>query len=177
MDYRIMFASGPDGPGIVYQVSQFLYQHGCNIEDSRMAVLGGNFTLIMLFSGEAAGVVRLTEAVDAFRARANLVVHLLPAQAPAAIEPHPGLPVRVEIVAMDAPGILLQIAEILQRNAVNIESLEARLALAPNSDTTISSIKMRITVPRSVSPVRLKEELTVLALRINLDISFAPVQD
>jgi len=176
-EYRILFASGPDGPGIVYQVSKFLFDHGCNMEDSRMAVLGGQFALMMLFSGPAGDVARLEGDLARFQETAGLKAQLLGAMAPTEVAREPTLPVRVELVAMDAPGIMVQLAEILKAKRVNIETLEAHLAPAPASDTTISSVKLKICVPRDVSPVEVKEELTVLATNINVDILFQPVQE
>ncbi len=176
-EYRILFASGPDGPGIVYQVSKFLFEHGCNMEDSRMAVLGGQFALMMLFSGPSGDVAKLEGDLGRFQEASGLRAQLLPARAPTEVEREPTLPVRVELVAMDAPGIMVQLAKILQSKRVNIETLEAHLAPAPASDTTISSVKLKICVPRDVSPVEIKEELTELATNINLDILFQPVQE
>ena len=75
------------------------------------------------------------------------------------------------------PGIMVRLAEILQSKRVNIETLEAHLAPAPSSDTTISSVKLKICIPRDVSPVEVKEELTTLAANINLDILFQPVEE
>ena len=176
-EYRILSACGPDGPGIVRQVSEFLYSHACNMEDSRMAVLGGQFAFMMLFSGSGPDVVRLEGDLAAFLKESGLQAQLLPAMAPAMVDRQPALPVRVELVAMDAPGIMVQLAQILEENKVNIESLEARLAPAPSSGTSISSVKMKIAVPRDVSPVDLKRALLDLAKQINLDILFQPVQE
>jgi glycine cleavage system transcriptional repressor len=176
-EYRILFASGPDGPGIVHRVSAFLFDRGCNMEDSRMAVLGGQFAMMLLFSGEPADVARFEGDLSGLAAESGLKVELLPAQAPTAVEPEPALPVRVELVAMDAPGIMVRLTDILRRMRVNIDSLESHLAPAPASGTTISSVKLRIAVPRDVSPVAVKEELTRLATDINVDILFQPVQE
>jgi glycine cleavage system transcriptional repressor len=176
-EYRLLFASGPDGPGIVHRVSSFLFASGCNMEDSRMAVLGGQFALMLLFSGQTPEMARLEGDLARFQEESNLKCQLLPAMAPTEVVREPSLPVRVEVVAMDAPGILVQLTEILERMRVNIESLEAHLAPAPASGTTISSVKLKISVPRDVSPVEVKEELTGLANQINLDILFQPFQE
>ena len=48
--FMILFTVGKDRPGIVDEVSTLLYEQGANIEDSRMAVLGGCFSIMTLFS-------------------------------------------------------------------------------------------------------------------------------
>src|SRR5437879_1340581 len=41
-------AVGADRPGIVAAVSRVLYDIGGNIEDSRMAILGGHFAMVLI---------------------------------------------------------------------------------------------------------------------------------
>ena len=48
--HYIMTAFGKDRPGIVADVSQVLYENGCNLEDSTMTLLADEFTLILLFA-------------------------------------------------------------------------------------------------------------------------------
>ena len=39
-------------PGIVDELSNIIYTHALNVEDSRMSVLGGEFAILLLVSGE-----------------------------------------------------------------------------------------------------------------------------
>ena len=48
--FMILFSVAKDRPGIVHDVSTFLFEHGANIEDSRMAAMGGRFSIMTLFS-------------------------------------------------------------------------------------------------------------------------------
>ncbi len=41
--YKVLLAIGLDKPGIVNLVSSFITGRGCNIEDSKMSVMGGRF--------------------------------------------------------------------------------------------------------------------------------------
>ena len=43
--HAILTALGTDRPGLVDEVSQFIFQHGGNIEDSRMLNLRGQFAI------------------------------------------------------------------------------------------------------------------------------------
>src|SRR5258708_19915436 len=44
-------AIGRDRPGIVARIARVLLDHGLNIEDSQMRILGGRFALILLLRG------------------------------------------------------------------------------------------------------------------------------
>src|SRR4051812_24767850 len=46
-------AIGRDRPGIVARIARVLLQHGLNIEDSQMRILGGRFAMMLLLRGEA----------------------------------------------------------------------------------------------------------------------------
>ena len=46
--YAVLTAIGPDRVGIVDDVSGAVSEGSCNIEESKMAVLGGEFAVIML---------------------------------------------------------------------------------------------------------------------------------
>jgi len=48
----IMTAFGTDRPGIVADVTQLIYEHDCNLEDSTMTRLSDEFTMMFLFSGQ-----------------------------------------------------------------------------------------------------------------------------
>ncbi|MDU7469771.1 MAG: ACT domain-containing protein, partial [Serratia marcescens] len=46
--YLVITALGADRPGIVNTITRHVSSCGCNIEDSRLAMLGEEFTFIML---------------------------------------------------------------------------------------------------------------------------------
>jgi len=50
--YLVITALGEDKPGIVDKLSQTVAECGCNVVDSRMTVLGGEFAVIQLISGK-----------------------------------------------------------------------------------------------------------------------------
>ncbi|MBW2703089.1 MAG: hypothetical protein JRF33_19875 [Deltaproteobacteria bacterium] len=175
--YRLMFASGLDSVGLVHSLSRFVYEHHCNVADSRMAVLGGQFSAMMLIGGSEADVSRLEHDLSAFQVETGLAAMIADAAQPGAGREAPALPVRLEVVAMDAPGILVQLSERLDQLGVNIDALDARLTEAPSSSTTISSVKLRLSVPKHIPLQQVKDELNKLAVRINLDIAFHPFQE
>ena len=43
--YLVLTALGPDRPGLVNEISAMVLAAGANLEDSRMAILGGEFAL------------------------------------------------------------------------------------------------------------------------------------
>lgn len=57
--HLVITAVGTDRPGVCNQVVHLVTQSGCNIIDSRIALFGEEFTLIMLLSGKANNITAL----------------------------------------------------------------------------------------------------------------------
>ena len=71
-DTLILTAVGPDQIGLVEKISQFIAKHGCNIEDSKMAVFCGEFALILLISGDASNLLKVANAYNELGALTGL---------------------------------------------------------------------------------------------------------
>ncbi|MFN0117406.1 MAG: glycine cleavage system protein R [Elusimicrobiota bacterium] len=50
-NHFIIWAFGPDKPGIVAEITKFLFEEECNLEDSSMMRLGSEFGIFMIFTG------------------------------------------------------------------------------------------------------------------------------
>jgi glycine cleavage system transcriptional repressor len=55
-------AIGRDRPGIVADLAELIYECDCNLEDSRMTILGSEFAVLLLLSGQGADVERRLSA-------------------------------------------------------------------------------------------------------------------
>src|SRR6185295_635872 len=55
-------AIGRDRPGIVADLSELIYECDCNLEDSSMTILGTEFAVLLLLTGEGPDVERRLSA-------------------------------------------------------------------------------------------------------------------
>jgi glycine cleavage system transcriptional repressor len=168
--YFVLTAVGPDRPGLVDEISEFLAARKINIEDSRMAVLGGEFAVILLASGE-------TEPGDAFGRELKLIerstglsITLRPTRSPHERSMEPSMPHRLTATSMDHPGIVHEVTSILHRKKINIESMETRVSNAPQSGSPIFKMKCIINIPAGEKLSSLRREMEELADRMDIDI-------
>ena len=129
-EYMILVLVGKDRPGIVDDISTFLFDRGANIEDSRMAAMGGSFSSMILFSctpDEAAVVKADLEHLRGM----GFDTTLHGAEDPVVVRRQAALPLRVHIRSMDHPGIVQKVSHILRSHEVNIESLLHRSNQGP----------------------------------------------
>jgi glycine cleavage system transcriptional repressor len=168
----VISAFGKDRPGIVNQLSRAILDAGCNVEDSRMTVLGGEFALILLVSGVWNAVAKLESQLKALEKKLELTL-VAKATEPRA-EKHNMVPYVVDVVAMDHPGIVHDIAEFFSTRDINIEDLSTWTYAAAHTGTPMFSLNMTVSVPASVNIGGLRDEFTRFCDELNLDATLEP---
>jgi glycine cleavage system transcriptional repressor len=173
--HLVLSAIGTDRPGIVDEISQYLFDRNCNIEDSRMAVLGGEFAVILLVGVPVDSIDKVQDDLDGFRAKSGLRIHLkATAVRPDRLGPE-YLPYRITGTALDHPGIVYRMSHLLHQKNVNIESLDTRSYHAPMSGSPMFHFEMIIAVPAELSLAGLKADIAALGDKENIDCEIHPV--
>src|SRR5712671_5387568 len=106
-DHLILTAIGPDQVGLVQKISEFISRHGCNIEDSKMAVFCGEFAVIVLISGDAYRLAEISREYRGIEAETGLSVALKSPSTKRVSEFF--LPYKLTASCMDHPGVVYQI--------------------------------------------------------------------
>src|SRR5262245_52342729 len=65
----IFVATGPDRPGVMDEVSQFILERGGSIADSRSTNLRGQFALLVLVAGNSTALEKIRKELDALAER------------------------------------------------------------------------------------------------------------
>lgn len=173
--HLVLSAVGHDKPGIVETISKFALQFGCNIEDSRMAVLGGEFALIVLISGEPDKIASLQDAEAEFGQHTKLTIVTKTTSAPADRAAKGYRRYTVHAVGLDHEGIVHQITHALASIGVNIEALESTAASAPVTGAPQFILDLKIEAPPSLDEKQLREKLTAACESVNVDVEIKPV--
>jgi glycine cleavage system transcriptional repressor len=171
MNHAILTAIGTDRPGIVDEVSQFIFDRGGNIEDSRMVNLRGQFAMMVLVGGQPDVLERLGRELGEFSRRSGMSGELRPAGAggrPAGATPD-ALPYRLVGTGIDQPGLVHRLAHLLRELGVNIESLETRLTPAPYTGAPMFELEAVLAVPRATQLSHLRQRLAAACDEINMD--------
>lgn len=163
----VITALGADRPGIVNELSDVLYSHQLNIEDSRMSVLGGEFAILLLVSGTA-------QAIDDFIANSpqiedSLQMKLTVKTTETPTEPRDLVSYDVDVVAIDNPGIVHNLASFFSGRQINIINLETGRYAAPHTGTLMFSLHMTIGVPADTAIADLRDDFITTCDELNLD--------
>jgi len=173
-EHLVVTAVGPDRVGLVEQISQFFFKEGCNIEDSKMAVFCGEFTIILLVTGKEEALHRVASSLSTLTAQTGLAFTSKHPVTRATSES--ALPCRLLATCMDHPGVVHQLSSVLSRLGVNIESLETKTEEAAMSGTPIFRLEARLSVPARVNLHNLRQELDGIGQRENIDVEFSLLQ-
>jgi glycine cleavage system transcriptional repressor len=135
-------AIGRDRPGIVAKIAKVLLDHGLNIEDSQMRILGGRFSMMLLLRGSASEEALYRDLLAAGRDLGLDYIYVHPVS-----ETDVERPKATHIATLfgiDKPGQVAAVAERLAELEVNIVGLETRL----EGDVSIQEVEL--VVPSSV---------------------------
>jgi glycine cleavage system transcriptional repressor len=169
--YLVLSAVGPDRPGLVAELTEAIASRGGNVEDSRMAVLGGSFGIMVLVSGDFAALAALQSDAAELERRCGLRLHLA-----TTTPPHPrGGTTRfvIEAEAADREGIVHALADALYELGGNIVSLDSALYPAPVSGSPLFRLRLEVDVPEAAA-ARVEETVERVGREEDLDCTVQP---
>jgi glycine cleavage system transcriptional repressor len=171
--FAIITAIGSDRVGIVDDLTTSILDKNCNVEESRMAVLGGEFAVMLLLSGDQTDIEALIKESKGIAEKLDLHISMKPTVEP---KTHPRMrPYMIESVSLDTPGIVHAVTALLRRNGINIENMETDTTAAPWTGAPMFVMRGRISIPQGVSLAALREEMETLESDQNLDVKLIPV--
>lgn len=168
-------AVGKDRPGIVATVSAALVEAGCNLEDSSMTILAGQFAIVLVLDApESATAASIEAALDGAAQDFGLAMSVgpvpegpTPAQAESADW-------TVSVYGADRPGIVHAVASLLAEAGVNIVDLNTRVIGGPAAP--VYAMALDVALPHGLDPQRLASGLEALSQDIGVDTSLHPSQ-
>ena len=170
-------AFGQDRPGIAEVVTRTLYQEGCNIEDSSMTILCGDFTMILNISVPTAQKEKtLARALNKTAARLNLFVTLKEIKRQVLKRaPRYDRSFVISVLGSDRPGIVYRVSRMLASRGLNITDLNTRLIGTKRAPVYAMLIEAQ--APPRLSLSKLKAGLSRLARRMNVVIKINPLEE
>jgi len=170
----VITALGSDRPGIVNDLSTLVASHRCNIQDSRMTVLGGEFAIIMMIAGSDEGIAELEEKLASEAEALNLTTIIKRTMGRETC--NNTIAYVTEIIAIDNPGIVSDITGFFSHRKINIDDLTTGTYAAPHTGTQMFNLTMRVNIPSEQSLASLKDEFIQFCDDRNLDAIIEPLR-
>jgi len=170
----ILTAVGRDQPGIVARVAKILFELGCNLEDSAMTRLGGEFAIMLLFSSPMKLDRQTLEQTFGPVARdLNLALQVRTLTAAEVRAKPSGRPYQISVYGADHAGIVFRISELLSRERVNITDVSThRTSPAAGRGTKpLYLMLLEVELPRRLDASRFEERLRQLAKSLGVEVT------
>src|SRR5262245_12794536 len=176
MPHLALTAIGLDRPGIVASVSEVLLDFGGNVEDSRMAILRGHFTMMLVVSvPETAELSSLRHRLEEVRERLDLEALTLSEIAEAEPVPETASSHILSVYGIDHPGILHAVSSALAEQNASITDLTTRV-LQGERDTPLYTMMLEVAVPEGVDVDSLEHKLRKVCAEQGVELSFRELE-
>jgi glycine cleavage system transcriptional repressor len=169
MPQLALSAVGRDRPGIVAATTGVLLRHGVNVEDSRMSILRGHFTMMLILDvPDGTDGEQLSADLEAVSNELGLeAVAVGPVEALSESAPEPTHV--LSIYGVDHPGIVHQATQVLADHGVNITDLQTRLADSEDGPP-IYALLIEVAVPAGAGTSELSKALSVVGERESVEV-------
>jgi glycine cleavage system transcriptional repressor len=167
---------GSDRPGLVAELAQLIYDSDANLEDSRMAILGTNFAVILLCSSPANDAAdRIVVGSKRLERDHGLTILIRSLEGEGRPQvPAPGTKLyRLKAVGEDRAGIVAGLCRVLADRRVNIAELTTKSVPGPGGSPHYE-LDITCEVPDSQDTKELHDALESEADRLVIDIALLP---
>ncbi len=172
MRYFLITAFGEDRPGIVKAVTEVLYRHNFNIEDSTMTRINNEFAIMLVVQADdEATEENLIEEFKKIEDEYGLTISVKEIPEEVLHRKRPiGETYSIVVYGADKPGIVYRVSKLLADKEINISDLRTE----KTKDLYVMVIEAEF--PEGLDIESFKNELDKLKKEINVDISFEKIE-
>lgn len=172
--FLVITALGEDKPGIIDKLSQTVVECNCNVIDSRMSVLGGEFAVMLMVSGKWNELAKLE---DSFTTASETLGLTISCKRTEPRKPTTDLmPYSVEVISIDQPGIVHELARFFSSREINIHELSTTQYAAAHTGTPMFALQLTANIPASLHIAGLRDEFLDFCETQNMDATMEPIK-
>jgi glycine cleavage system transcriptional repressor len=170
MGQYLLTASGRDRAGLVAAVSKILFEEGCNLEDSAMTRLQGEFAILLILSGPP-HTEALEKKLKELGKKLGLAVALKPlSPVESRTPPTTGERVLISVHGADRPGIVHRVTHHLAKAKVNLSDLSTHRTESKGNPSGYI-LYLEGETPDGVTPGFLENDLRVALADMGVTVS------
>ena len=172
----VLTGTGRDQVGIVAKLTEALFEVGCNLLDSSMTLLRGEFAIIVMVElpGQETQDA-LQRKLQSIETSLGLTIHLrelsedeLKPAAP------PANPYLISVYGADKPGIVAGITRELANLGINISDVQTTSTQSETSDVFVMILE--VSAPDNINADKLSSMLLQKGKSLGVDISVQPIE-
>lgn len=174
MKRYLLTAAGRDRTGLVAAVSKILFEEGCNLEDSAMTRLQGEFAILLILSGSVQSGI-LEKKLNALGKKLGLTVGLKPLSSRESKTPMKICDrVLISVYGADRPGIVHRVTQHLAKSKVNLSDLSTHRTEA-KGQTSGYILYLEGEIPDGTTPGAIEKSLRETLAEMGVTVSVKPL--
>lgn len=171
----VLTGVGRDRVGIVAELTQVLYELGCNLLDSSMTLLRGEFAIILMSELPAnVSVAKLQEYMDRLEKQLGMKVHVREISEEELNEAAPeDNAFIVSVYGADQPGIVARVTKALAEDGMNITDVQTK-STGKGGDRVFVMV-LEVVAPAGTALDAVQKPLNNLSRQLKVDIAVQPL--
>jgi glycine cleavage system transcriptional repressor len=171
----VLTGVGRDRVGIVAELTDALFKLGCNLLDSSMTLLRGEFAIILMVSlPESVGIESISERLKEVEAKLGFKLHIRPLSEEELKSQESVEAIYViSVYGADRPGIVSGITRNLAELGVNITDVQTKRT---SDKQSLFIMILEVTVPPTLTGEQLAGALKSTAQALSVDVSVREVE-
>ena len=170
----VLTGVGHDRVGIVAELAEILFEMGCNLLDSSMTLLRGEFAIILMIRlPDNSTLDDLKKKISQVESKLGLTIHvreLSDAEVDQGAEE--GDPYIISVYGADKPGIVSGITKAIANLGANITDVETKYTGDLGKEgANVFLMVLEVSLPATISESKLNTTLNEVSRRLNVDIS------
>ncbi|HEY9677373.1 MAG TPA: ACT domain-containing protein [Drouetiella sp.] len=169
----VLTGVGHDRVGIVAELAEILFEMGCNLLDSSMTLLRGEFAIILMIrQPDGQSLDQLRKKIADVENRLGLTIHVREIGDDEALEEDTADdPYIISVYGADKPGIVSGVTRVLADLGANVTDVETKHTGERDGAATVFLMVLEVTLPAHVSESKLRSTLDEASKRLKVNVS------
>ncbi len=174
---QLIISAVGDHQGTVFsELLKVIKECSCNIQESRMNMMGGNCLGLLLVQGNWNHVAKLENMLSAYQQRSGFYIFYKRLAGEGAGGKDDALLYVTEAVARDQPGILTHLFDFFTSQGVIIQDLRSSCYHVPYVKSSVCTIHMLLKIPEDLSVITLRDDYLEYCEKLYVDAILEPVK-
>ena len=171
-NYLVVTAMGADRPGLVSRLARLASECDCDIVDSRMALFGNEFTLIMMVSGSWTDITK----IESLLPNLSVELELMTVMKRTSKHTPENFVSRIEVIfnGEDQRGTMKSITQFVADRGLDLAAVRSHSD--DNNNLKTQSVILAINIPDKVDLLKLEQGIHELAESMSLECTIKRMQ-
>lgn len=172
--YLVVSALIDNSSEIIRTFSKLTESSGCNIVDSQFKVVGQKLSLMLFLAGSWDAIAKIESMLGNLEQQHN--IKILAERTDVEALQGNAMPYVVDVVGIDQPGIIFDIANFMSSNELAIQEMSSNTYEASQTGAKMFSLHMMVNLPLDNSISAIRGDFIDFCDHLNLDAIMEPVK-